>query len=103
MELKNLTEKQANEILYLIYPFHDGIKSEIKHKYSPLEEEYNEPEYYSMHFDGIIFGDKIDKIRVFIYSNLDCEIDYTRNNLPQGRLPVRNQKLIQEKFKEFGF
>jgi hypothetical protein len=108
MELKNLTIQQGSEILNLIFPFSDCIKSEVKHSYQPAnkpsKDNYEgDDERYLMTFDGTIFGDKIDRIRVWIWSDLDCEIDYIRDHQQSGRLPVRNQRLIQQKFTEFGF
>jgi hypothetical protein len=110
MTLADLTEEEAEIILNHIYPFPNWIKSEITHKYCPYDESlYSDgEEYYLMTFQGIVKGNEVERIRVFIYPNLDCDIDYSRPNedgveMPQGRLPVRGQKNIQESFKEFGF
>ncbi len=102
MELKDLTEEQAKEIALLLYPFPDLIKSELDCKFQPYDETWldDAAEYYRIYFDGVIFADKIYRIRIWIYPSLDCEIDYYDKNSKQhgGRLPVRNQYKIQELF-----
>ena len=108
MELKDLTKAQATEILKLIYPFPDSIVSDVEHKYSPPDRTDNSDGYYTMKFQSNISLHNIHKtVRVIIYPNLDCEIDFIkkmaiRGYFPDGRLPVHNQKLIQEAFKKFG-
>lgn len=100
MKIKDLTNEQLLEILHLIYPYKDTI-SDVKFYYQPTDGD--DGNYQMIIFTGMIFENKTDIIRVYIHSNLDCEIDFIRNDEPQGRLPVRNQKLIQQKFTEFGF
>lgn len=100
MKIKDLTQEQLMDIVNLIHSFKDS--SDFKFIYQPYENE-DDGEYQLIKFQGDVFGNRKDTIRVFIYSNLDCDIDYSVDNKSVRRLPVRNQKLIQQKFVEFGF
>jgi len=105
MELKFLTKKEAEEILHIIFPYPDRIKSEITHKY---EDGKCGGDYYMMEFDAVMFGTEDVKIRIFIRGNLDCEMDYVSvYKKSEGRnftiMTIKNQRAIQEKFTEFGF
>lgn len=112
MELKDLTREQAIEITKLAYPFEDWTKSDFDTSYQPYDESHYSDacEYYLVSFDGIIAGNKIGRIRLFIYPDLVCDLDYFYKDSKgemivktMTRLPVRNQRQIQKKFTEYGF
>ena len=111
MELKDLTHEQVKEIALLLYPFPDAIKGEITYHYQPYDATWcsNAMEYYYASFNSAMFGGvKEYLIRIWIYPDLDCEIDYYDNseeeikNKLKGRLPVRDQHKIQKLFMEWG-
>ena len=120
MKLKDLTKEQIIEIVHLVYPFSDWIKSEVKVKYQPYDETWldDAQEYQFAKFEAITFGDKIDTYRLWIYPTLDLEFDAIRTKIENmtesqkannktgavslGRFPIRNQHMIQRKFIEWG-
>ena len=112
MELKDLTREQAIEITKLAYPFEDWIKSDFDTFYQPYDKSHysDAAEFYIISFDGITMGDKVGRIRLYIYSDLVCDLDYFYKDedgkmivKTMTRLPVRNQRQIQQKFTEYGF
>ena len=118
-QLKDLSKEQIIEIVNLVYPFKDYIKSEIDVKYQPYDESLldDAQEYWFAKFDGITFADKVDTYRLWIYPTLNLEFDAIRTNVKNmsdkqkkeaigdcvllGSFPVRNQHLIQKKFMEW--
>jgi hypothetical protein len=111
MKLKELTEEQAKQIVDLLYPFPDSIKGDMKFHYQPYDPTWysDAAEYYYVSFNSAMFGGKkLYKIRVWIYPDLDCSIDYYDDSKEQiadklcGRLPVRDQCRIQKLFAEWG-
>ena len=101
MKLKDLTKEQAIEIAKLVYGFPDYIKSDFEVKYQPYDVTMYEDarEVMSIFFDAITFGDNVDKIMIEICPSLNCWAYYCRDMAYS--LPTRNQKLTQEKFKEW--
>ena len=109
MKLKDLTREQATEIAKLCYDFDDGIKSDFKFHYQPYDASWYEDarEFISVIFDGIIFADKIYKIKLEIQPNLDCHLFYlnfdkTINLDVYNLIGCNNQNKIQRKFIEWG-
>ena len=122
-KLKDLSKEQVIEIVKLVYPFEDWIKSEIEVVYQPYDVSWYEDaaEYWFAKFDGYTFGDKIDTYRLWIHPNLNVEFDVFRDKLENftekdkteitsknnkpfvllGHFPIRNQHKIQKKFIEW--
>lgn len=112
MEIKDLTKEQVIEIAKLVYPFPEWVKSDYQTFYQPYDEsDFSDAvEYQLVSFDGIIAGNKVGRIRLFIYPDLDCDLDYYYKDdkdqmiiSSMNRLPARNQREIQKKFTEYGF
>ena len=100
--IKDLTEKQAIEIVKLIYPHPDWVKSDYKFKYQPFDPTWYEDakEYVRVSFRGITFGDTVDNLILEINSNLNCSLYYSRKDgLHGGGCP--NQHQIHKKFIEW--
>jgi len=118
-KLKDLTQEQVTEIAKLVYPFADWMKIEIEVKYQPYDKSwlYGAQEYWIIKFDAITFADKVDTYRLWIYPNLNLELDAIRTKIENmtekqkgeiksgivflGAFPIRNQYLIQKKFMEW--
>ena len=105
MEIKNITTKQAIEIAKLLYPFDEFIKSEMIVKY--FDGNYGkfikfEDIDITISFDFQMFPHTdIGKMIIKIFPNLDCSIGCYINHKFVKSYPVRNQFLIQNKFKEW--
>ncbi len=103
MTIKDLTNEQSIEIAKLVFGKPDWIKSDFDVKYQPYDANMYEDarEVVSVFFNAFTFGETIDKIMAEINPSLDCFVFYCR---PDGAhsLPTRNQKSIQEKFREWG-
>lgn len=121
MKFSELTKDHILEIVNLVYPYPDWIKSEIDIKYQPYDSSWldDAQEYWFAKFDGITFGDKIDTYRLYIYPNLNLSLDVIRDNPDNftekdktnlisgkyvllGSFPIRNQHKIHKKFIEWG-
>ncbi len=110
MELKDLTQEQAIEIAKLCYNFDKGIKSDFEFHYQPYNETWLDDarEFVTVIFQGIIFADKVYKVKLEIHSNLDCYLFYLdkdkRTELPfpvYQLIGCNNQHKIQKKFIEW--
>lgn len=110
MELKNLSKEQAIEIAKLAYRKCEWIQSEFDFKYIPYEASdvskqiYEDtPEMVQVFFNAFTFGEKIEKIRVIIYANLDISLNIIRNNpFNLITIEISNQYKIVERFINWG-
>jgi hypothetical protein len=111
MKLKELTNEHARQVAELLYPFPDAIKGEMNFNYQPYDPSWHRDamEYFFISFMSAMFGGKkMYKIRIWIFPDLDCEIDYYDDSKEKisdklcGRLPVRDQHKIQKLFMDWG-
>ena len=104
--ISDITREQAVIIAKLAYIAESITSSdeEFHFQYCP----YNKgdaAEYIFVKFYAITFGNRVDMIRFWIHPNLNCDIDYYRDNKDgsssMDRLPLRNQWEIFQKFQEW--
>tara|TARA_R110000772_G_scaffold20466_2_gene56738 strand:+ start:53979 stop:54353 length:375 start_codon:yes stop_codon:yes gene_type:complete len=106
MFLKDLTEEQSIEILNLVFPFPDNIKSDILFKYQEYDASMYEDscELIILTFNCTIHTDEEILLRVFIFEDLSMEVSYadeSGNDMVIESLPIRNPYFIYKKFREW--
>ena len=108
--LKDLTDEQVKEIVYLIYPYKKLLNGvEINVRYNPYQFSYSDDEKYIVAEWKIIKPPtKERQVRLWIYPNLNIDLDQYQINeygfqlKDPKTLKLRNLYLIYQKFMEWG-
>lgn len=105
MEIKELTKDQGIEIAKLAFGQPDWIKSDFDFQYQPYIEEHYEDarEYVSIIFEAYFVGELTTKYKIEISPKFDVWLWYLDiKSEVYHPLGIVNQRLIQQKFSEFG-
>lgn len=104
MKIKDLTKEQAIEIVKLAFYDPNWIKTDFDFLYQPYIPEHYEDarEYIFLTFEAYFVGDKTTKYKVEISPELNVWMWHLENDT-YHTMGIHNQRLIQQKFTEFGF
>ena len=102
-----MSKEQAIEIAKLVYPWTEP-ETEFDFHYQPYDESWyrDAREYVRVNFKGIVFADKVYPLKMEIDVQLNVWFMYEKKKIGDvgymDSLPTRNQKKIQDKFREWG-
>jgi hypothetical protein len=105
MKINDLTKDQLAEIAKLAFGHPEWIVSDLTFFYQPYIKEHYEDarEYQMVEFEGYYMGNTTAHYRIEITPELNVWWFMTNPKGMKNMGGVQNQRLIQQKFTEFGF